>query len=58
MRTTLTLLFSLRKPKNYESGEMPVYLRITVDGKRTELAMGRKCDPDKWDNKAGRAVGT
>ena len=58
MRTTLTLLFCLRKPKNYESGEMPVYFRITVDGQRTELAMGRKCDPEKWDSKIGRAVGT
>jgi hypothetical protein len=38
MRTTLSLLFFLRKPKNYQSGDMPIYLRITVDGQRTELA--------------------
>ncbi len=58
MRTTLTLLFSLRKPKNYQSGEMPVYLRITVDGKRAELAVSRKCDLERWDVKTGRATGT
>jgi len=58
MRTTLTLLFSLRKPKNYQSGEMPVYLRITVDGQRAELAVSRKCDPEHWDPKTGRATGT
>jgi site-specific recombinase XerD len=58
MRTTLTLLFSLRKPKNYQSGEMPVYLRITVDGQRAELAISRKCDPERWDVKTGRATGT
>jgi hypothetical protein len=58
MRTTLTLLFSLRKPKNYHSGEMPVYLRITVDGQRAELAISRKCDPERWDVKTGRATGT
>ena len=58
MRTTLTLLFSLRKPKNYQSGEMPVYLRITVDGQRAELAVSRKCDPERWDVKTGRATGT
>ncbi len=58
MRTTLSLLFFLRKPKNYESGEMPIYLRITVDGQRTELAVGRKFDPDRWDAATGRAIGT
>ncbi len=58
MRTTLSLLFSLRKPKNYKSGEMPVYLRITVDGQRTELAVSRKCDPERWDAATGRATGT
>lgn len=58
MRTTLSLFFALRKPKNYVAGEMPIYLRITVDGGRTELAMGRKCDPNKWDSVKGRATGS
>ncbi len=58
MRTTLSMLFALRKPKNYLSGEMPIYLRVTVDGKRTELAVGRKCHPDKWDPVNGRATGS
>jgi site-specific recombinase XerD len=58
MRTTLSLLFSLRKPKNYQSGEMPIYLRITVDGQRTELAISRKCDPERWDAVTGRAIGS
>jgi site-specific recombinase XerD len=58
MRTTLTLLFSLRKPKNYQSGEMPIYLRITVDGQRTELAVSRKCHPERWDAVTGRAIGS
>lgn len=58
MRTTLSLLFFLRKPKNYQSGDMPIYLRITVDGLRTELAVSRKFDPDRWDAGTGRAIGT
>jgi hypothetical protein len=58
MRTTLTLLFSMRKPKNYQSGDIPIYLRITVDGQRAELAVSRKCDPNRWDIKTGRATGT
>lgn len=58
MRTTLSLLFSLRKPKNYRSGEMPIYLRLTVDGKRTEFAVSWKCYPEKWDTATGRAMGS
>lgn len=58
MRTTLSLLFSLRKSKNYQSGEMPIYLRITVDSHRTELAVSRKCDPERWDAVTGRAIGS
>lgn len=58
MRSTLSLLFSLRKPKNYQSGEMPIYLRITVDGQRTEMAISRKCDPERWDAVTGRAIGS
>jgi site-specific recombinase XerD len=58
MRTTLSLLFSLRKPKNYQSGEMPIYLRVTVDGQRTEMAISRKCDPERWDAVTGRAIGS
>jgi site-specific recombinase XerD len=58
MRTTVSLLFSLRKPKNYKAGEMPIYLRITVDGQRTELAVSRKCDPARWDTASGRATGS
>lgn len=58
MRTTLTLLFSMRKPKNYQSGDMPIYLRITVDGQRAEVAVSRKFDPSRWDTRLGRAIGT
>ena len=58
MRTNVNLLFYLKKPKNYQTGIMPVYLRFTVDGKRSEAATGRKCDPARWNSKSGRAVGT
>ena len=32
MDQSFGLVFHLKKPKNYERGEMPVYMRITVDG--------------------------
>jgi hypothetical protein len=51
-------LFFLRKPKNYRGGKQPVYMRITIDGARTEWSTQRKCDPERWNSRAGRANGT
>lgn len=51
------LLFYLKKPKNYEKGEIPIYLRITVDGIPKELSVKRACEPSKWIAAAGRAAG-
>lgn len=58
MKTNFNLLFYLKKPKAYQTGVMPVYLRITVNGKRAEVSAGRDCQPDRWNTGAGRAVGT
>ncbi len=58
MRTSLNLLFRLKKPKNYKSGPVSIYLRITVDGQRSEIAVSRQCEPCKWNNQSGRAKGT
>ena len=58
MTTTFSLLFYMKKQKNYLIGEAPIYLRITVNGKRTEIATGRVCYPEKWNAKIGRAKGS
>ncbi len=59
MKTNLSLLFFLKKPKNYKDGAPRfIYLRITVDGQRAELSAGREIEPDRWNAKAGKAVGT
>ena len=58
MKTTFSLLFYLKRPKNYENGPMPVYLRITVNGKRAETTSGRECLPANWNGKSGRFRGT
>ncbi|WP_149243425.1 site-specific integrase [Dyadobacter sp. 32] len=55
---TFTLLFFLRKPKNYVNGKVPIYIRFTVDGSRIELATKRDCEPEKWNPSIGRKFGT
>lgn len=35
---------------------MPVYLRITVGGKRAEMTSGLECDPEKWNTKSGMGI--
>ena len=57
MKTTFSLLFYLKRPKNYEKGPMPIYLRITVGGKRAETTSGRECLPANWSNASGRLRG-
>lgn len=54
---TFTLLFYLKKPKNYLEGKMPIYMRFTIDRQRIELATKRDCEPDKWNASSGRKVG-
>ena len=58
MKTNFSLLFYLKKPKNYQSGLVPIYMRITVNGRRAETTSGRECDPSGWNNIAGRLKGT
>ncbi|WP_347159832.1 site-specific integrase [Pontibacter chitinilyticus] len=58
MSVNFSMLFYLKKQKNYHTGPVPVYLRITAAGQRAELATGRECEPDCWHASAGRAIGT
>lgn len=56
---TFGLLFYLKKSKNYQKSPLPIYLRLTVDGKRAEVATKRLCDdPQKWNASSGRMTGS
>src|SRR4051812_18270569 len=57
LEKSLGLLFYLKKPKNYDGGNLPVYLRITVDGEPKEISLKRSWDPERWNPEAGRAFG-
>lgn len=58
MVKTFHHIFFLKKPTNYQTGPMPVYLRITVDGKRAEISINREVEPGKWIPGAGKMKGS
>ena len=37
---------------------MPIYLRLTVNGKRSEFSISRKVNPEKWNAKTGKMRGS
>jgi site-specific recombinase XerD len=57
MRSTFKVLFYLKRDKQKANGLIPLFCRITVDGK--EARFGMKCDvnPKHWDVKTGKATG-
>jgi integrase len=59
MKTNFSVLFFLKKPKNYKKGAVCfIFLRITVDGVRAEMSTSRNCEPERWNAKAGKVIGT
>lgn len=57
MSKTFGLLFYLKKNKASASGTLPIYLRITIDGKRTEISTKRTIEIKKWSVEANKAIG-
>jgi len=52
------LNFFLKSPKNKTIQIRYVYLRVTVDGVPKEISTKMKWDARRWDQEAGRAIGT
>ncbi|SRX74772.1 site-specific integrase [Aequorivita antarctica] len=58
MNTSFSVLFYLKSRKTDKGLKVPIYLRFTVNGKRSGLSISRKIDPQKWDARANKARGT
>jgi len=58
MNNGFKMLFYLKKPKKYTTGPIPIYLRISVDEKRSEVTIGEEVEPYLWDNKRLSVKGT
>jgi hypothetical protein len=50
---TLSVLFFIRRSRVLNNQEVPIYLRVTVDGERQEVSIRRSIDPSYWNEKGG-----
>ena len=57
-KQNLTVLFWLYRQKAKADGKAPIYARITIDGKYTEISTGKKVNPAFWDLDAKQAIGS
>lgn len=57
MNYELSILFIVRRNKKDNAGEVPIYLRITVNGKRAEISTNKKVELSKWDSDTQRVKG-
>ena len=57
MNKTFGLLFYLKKSKVDSQGRYAIYLRITIEGVRSEISTKRSILPSKWCSRAQRGIG-
>jgi site-specific recombinase XerD len=57
MNSKLTILFYAKKAKTTVDGLVPIYQRITIDGRRLELTTKRYVEPVKWSTEQGKMKG-
>ena len=48
MSATISILFYLKRAKVNSQGLIPIFQRITIDGKRLDNSTGKYIDPTKW----------
>ncbi|MFY7740698.1 MAG: site-specific integrase [Flavobacterium sp.] len=58
MKTKVSILFYAKKAKASANGLVPIYTRITINGKRIELSTNRFVEISKWSTEAGKMKGT
>jgi hypothetical protein len=57
MEHRISVLFYARKSKKTSKGLVPIYIRITVNGKRLEYSIQRYIDAGQLSARAGRVKG-
>jgi len=57
MKNKIATHFYVKESKKDKNGIAPIYLRITVNGKRAEISTNRRIKPDMWDKSQERVAG-
>jgi uncharacterized protein (DUF433 family) len=57
MKNKIVPHFYVKESWKDKKGEVPIYLRITVNGERAEISTNRKVNPELWDKTSQRVAG-
>jgi hypothetical protein len=56
--STFSICFFIKKSKLLKNGNAPLFMRITINGRRWETSAQVGVDPVKWDSKKEKARGS
>lgn len=57
MNKSFVLNFNLKSSRVSANGTVPIYMRISMDGTRAEIATKRYIFPEKWNESGQKAIG-
>ncbi len=57
MKNKIVTHFYVKEARKDSKGVAPIYLRITVNGERSEISTNKKVDPELWDKSSERVSG-
>lgn len=58
MKAKINVLFYLRRSKVNAQGRMPIFQRITIDGRRLDISTGHYVEESKWSVDSSRMKGS
>ena len=58
MKSKITMHFYAKTTKANTNGLLPIYIRITIDGKRIEYSSKKFIDPSKWSSEMSKMKGS
>jgi hypothetical protein len=58
MKAKVNLHFYAKSTKANAKGQFPIYVRLTVDGNRTEFSTKKFIEPSRWSSEASKVKGT
>lgn len=57
MKARVSILFYAKKKSGSTSKTLPIYLRVTINGERFEVAVQRSVEPSRWSSESGKVKG-